>query len=113
MAFGEDAEPVSGQSVQATREVAHQTEQDAIAMELVWRTALSTALRGTGTSCSVGVVCGLCVAPQFPADDGARGTSQDLDHGANAVPLLDLAGQCLSDVTCFASNVHKVSAPRN
>lgn len=33
------------------------------------------------------VACGLRVAPQFPAD-GARGASQNLGHGTNAVLLL-------------------------
>jgi hypothetical protein len=49
MDFGEEAGQCQGNLFKRpalAQKVAPQPEQDAIAMELVWRTALSTALQG-------------------------------------------------------------------
>lgn len=73
--------------------MAHHIEQNAVAMELVGRSAVLTALQGTGTRCGAGVACGLCVAQQLPTD-GARGSPQDQRYASNGVLLLDQAGQC-------------------
>lgn len=95
MSFGEDAAQCQGNLFgrpALPQEAAHQSEQDAIVVELVrWAASLSPPL-GTGTRRGAGVACGLSDAPQLPSD-GARRTTQDLDRRTNAVLLLGQTGQ--------------------
>jgi hypothetical protein len=95
MSFWEDAGQCQGNLLgrpALPQEVAHQSEQDAIAVDLARWAALLVSPLGASACGDADVAAGLDVTPQLPGD-GAGRTTQDLGYGANAVLLLGQTGQ--------------------